>query len=438
MIANAEARCKAIGKSASWVIPAALSSNKSKLWHEICVHGRRHISWFSAKPLLVPRNDSTNTMNEHLKKQSDIICKKNSRTELGNIKATVGNDNLNDNISTNFLLSKEDESRFFTPICANLEDENLQTKKITNNIFRQSSTLNVADHGCEADAQNCNNKTTRDDILNIVERKDWIQRVYSNIKSTFRDLHVTIQSWSATTLDSYSLGNIFALNESIPAADAMSYNTVFFARKDSKSKIRKKIEEFCTQRKNRKKPSRDDICNKRKRSCKAAKKDICQKREKCQKKEKLCQKKEKPCQEKEKPCQERKKPDCSKRKKWVLTKQKRVVCEQKKSDKDKVCDCRTTRKVEPQEKPCIRRKDDDTYSCEDQPCTKPKDCKSILDSCETFCKEKKKKDSEKHDRTEIKKVAPCKKQCPTVVKAPGCPEDDEKKRGSRKYSTYVS
>lgn len=525
-------RFKAFGKSASWVIPAALSSNKSKMLHGISIHGRRHMSWFPYKTLHLGRTNLTRMMNEHLQTHSNMLCNKTTRSKLRNLKPMLRD---KDDFSSKF--PSIEEPRGFTSICANSEKGNLQPNKIMNDIFRQSSALNV-NYGYEAKAHyNRNNTSTSKNMLNITEAKDWIQRMYSNIKFTFRDLHVAI--WSQSDGYSLQLENIPALCEPIPVADVTSDSTVLFARKDSKSKIRQKIEEFCKQRKDSltRKSNGENICNKRERSC-TTKKDICQR--------------EKP-EKKEKSYHDKKKPDCS-RPKYMVAKHKKVVCAQKKNDKSEIHDC--SGKKEAREQPCTRRKDDtckkstappkvppctqpkvdickptwdsckDTSKpdscrtilddCEDKPCTKPKDhiCKSILDSCEdesctkpkdkpcksicdtcdtcykekeknfctesgdnecrksvykkysksdqykrdkkcwqdkdekisckqevrrecqevkkTVCEGKKKEEKEKHhDCTEIKKTEPSKKkECSTVVKAPDCPEDNEKKRGS--------
>jgi len=350
IIANVEARCKGIGKyRTNWIIPAALSSNKSKSLHEFGIHGKRHMSQFSVKDPLVAKNGSTNAMNERLQ-QSNTVHEKNSRAKLENVEATLGNGNF----SNKFLSSNKNEPGFFTLICTNLKDGDWQIKTIAD--ISGQPTLNIANSGYKADARN-RNRSMRNDILNIIEGKGLIGQVYSNIKYIFQHFRVTIRSRSISELYSYILQNSFALNE--PIVNVASNSTVFFARKDSKSRIRKKIEEFYRKKPFKKGQSKtDNICHQRKK-CSKERKDTCEK------------KKQMPCGKKERPCQEKRKTVCC-----TETKQKKTVCESTCDSEKK--DCHT-----PKEK----------VSCTDKkvpPCTQPKDCKdsqSTLDYDAESCRQ---------------------------------------------------
>ncbi|XP_067211163.1 putative autophagy-related protein 11 isoform X1 [Linepithema humile] len=418
IFSSTEARCRTTGKSANWVTDWV----KSKLLHEICNHSRGYVSWFFIKAFAV-NNVSINLINNHLLKKKNIIDNKNTKS-------------------------------YFSIKCKN------------NDILV---------------ALNRNSKAITGDTLNTVEEENWIQRISCKIKSILPDLHAKIRSRSTTVLNLYYSENIFAVNESIPISEVIS-NRIFFASKDcdSKSSIRRKIEEFCIQRKKsfRKKADKDDICKKRERSCKTAEK-------KCQKKEKTCGKKE---------------IDCSKRRKQTCEEQRKVSCKKRKGlDKD-VRDCRKTREMKPQEEPSKEYKDCDTSktkedfcqrqrrveqtqtSCaksatikqtekdickkseedeyqrsydENDKCTKEKKRRKEEDekaSCKQkqkeTCQEKKKTDceeekkSKKSECSEIRKIDLCKKkECPPVTKAPSCSDSsgktDEREKTCRKYSTYA-
>nr|XP_012214529.1 PREDICTED: uncharacterized protein LOC105667358 [Linepithema humile] len=299
IFSSTEARCRTTGKSANWVTDWV----KSKLLHEICNHSRGYVSWFFIKAFAV-NNVSINLINNHLLKKKNIIDNKNTKS-------------------------------YFSIKCKN------------NDILV---------------ALNRNSKAITGDTLNTVEEENWIQRISCKIKSILPDLHAKIRSRSTTVLNLYYSENIFAVNESIPISEVIS-NRIFFASKDcdSKSSIRRKIEEFCIQRKKsfRKKADKDDICKKRERSCKTAEK-------KCQKKEKTCGKKE---------------IDCSKRRKQTCEEQRKVSCKKRKGlDKD-VRDCRKTREMKPQEEPSKEYKDCDTSKTKEDFCQRQRRVEQTQTSC---------------------------------------------------------
>ncbi|KYM98263.1 Sex-regulated protein janus-A, partial [Cyphomyrmex costatus] len=358
------------------------------------------------------------------------------------------------------------------------------------------SSLNFINYKRENNGEvisvNCDSETMTDDTLNVVEQENWIQRTCSKIKSILLNLHAKIRFHSTTASDSYCLENIFVVNQVIPFSDIIS-NNILFASKDfevdkPKAGIRRKIQEYCMQRKRTLKKNR-------------AKNDICKRREKsCGKMEDKYQKREKIC--------EKKKTDCSGRIKWAGKRQNVVSCKRRKSSCDKkyTRDCRKPRerKVEIQEDPCKPKKDDiprtEKDLCREQPrerkvevqkapCKKEKDdtSRTEADPCskshslkqEQTCYElhdaspcrlekkrdikkkdgyelhdtspcrlekkkdiktkeepekkkeiKKKEEIKKPDCSEIKKVDPCeKKPCPTVKKLPEC-SDDTKRKGS--------
>ncbi|KYQ57412.1 Sex-regulated protein janus-A [Trachymyrmex zeteki] len=304
-------------------------------------------------------------------------------------------------------------------------------------------------------------ETMTNDTLNVVEQENWIRRTYFKIKSILPDLHAKIRFHSATASDSYCSENIFVVNQVIPFSDIISNNAILFASKDyeadkPRTGIRRKIQEFCMQRKRTLKKNRE-------------KNDICKKREKS------CEKRE-----------TEKRTDCSGRIKWAGKRQNVVSCKRRKSSCDKKYsrDCRKPRerreeiqedpckpkkddtsrtekdpcrvqprerKVEIQEDPCKKKKDD-TSRTEEDPCSGPLSMKQeqtyyeLHDAspCRTEKKKdikkkeepekkkeiKKKEEIKKPDCLEIKKVDPCKKKpCPAVKKLPEC-SDDTKGKGS--------
>lgn len=330
-----------------------------------------------------------------------------------------------------------------------------------------SSSLNFTNRKRENNREvvslNRDSETITDNTLNVVEQENWIQRICSKIKSILPDLHAKIRLHSTTASDSYCSENIFAVNQVIPFSDIISNNAILFASKDCeddrpKIGIREKIQEFCMQRKRSLKKNRD-------------KNDICQKRQKCNT-ERKCQKRENIC--------ERKKIDCSERRKRTGDRQNVVSCKRRKNSRDKenARDCRKTRerKVEVQEDSCKQKKDDTSRTKKDpcsgqspmkqketlyklhntDPCRVDKkeeietkelhdtdpcrlDKKKEIEKKEWHdtdpCKLDKKKEIEKKEETkkpdceEIKKVDLCKKKtCPTVKRAPDCPEDDAKRK----------
>ncbi|XP_011874124.1 PREDICTED: uncharacterized protein LOC105565488 [Vollenhovia emeryi] len=288
-----------------------------------------------------------------------------------------------------------------------------------------SSLSNFVNHERENNREvvsfNCEGKTMTHDTLNVVEQENWIQQTCSKIKSILPDLHAKIRLHSTIALDSYCSENIFAVNHAISFSDIISNSAIHFASKDCeddkpKIDIRKKIQEFCMQRKRTLKKNRD-------------KNDICKKREKCETKRK-CSKREQIC--------ERRRIDCSESRKRTDKRQDVVPCKERKRscDKKSVRDCHKTRerKMKVQEEPCKQVKKDDISRVEEDPYRGQRPMKQeetlykLHDTspCRSEKKEeiKEKEEIKKPDCTEIKKVDPCeKKTCPTVKKAPECSDD---------------
>lgn len=287
-----------------------------------------------------------------------------------------------------------------------------------------SSSLNVINDKCENNREvgsfNRDSETMTDGTLNVVEQENWIQRTCSKIKSILPDLHAKIRLHSTTASESYCSENSFAVNQLIPFSDIISNSAILFASKDyedDKPKInfRKKVQEFCMQRKRSLKRNRD-------------KNDICKKRERCKTMKQKCQKREKIC--------ERKRIDCSEKRK----RRNVVSCERRKTscDKESVRDCRKTheQKIKDQEDPCKPKKDDISRTeedpCRGQPPVKQEETFYKLhdfDPCRLEKKEVKKKEEIKTpDCSKIKEVESCeKKTCPTVKKVPECSEDKKEK-----------
>lgn len=273
-------------------------------------------------------------------------------------------------------------------------------------------------------ASNSNSKMTTSDTLNIIKEENWIQQISFKIKSIFT-AHVKIRSYLSAILNPYSLENTFAVNERIPVSDIIFSSKVLFASKECESKfdIRKKIQEFCAQQKKkslRKKIDKDDICKKRERSC-----VMSEKKEKCQKGEMY----------------EKKEIDCSKRGTRTFKEQNVVSCGRRKSSCDKnVRDCHKTRKAESQADRCKQKKNDDTSRTRKDLCKRQDIMKQeqipYKQQEQDLCKKEKREKKEEKEKieeikkpacSEIKQVKPCeKKDCLTVKKAPGCPENEKK------------
>lgn len=304
-------------------------------------------------------------------------------------------------------------------------------QKIYSRIKFPSSSLNFVSHKSgnnrEVASFNRDSGPMTDDTLNVVEQENWIQRTCCKIKSILPNLHAKIRLHSPTASDSYCSENIFAVDQVIPFSDIISNSPVLFASKDCeddgrKNGIRKKIQEFCMQRKGSLKKNRD-------------KNEICKKREKYKTKEK-CQKRE------ENICEKRKRIDCPERKKQNQT-QNVISCKRTESscDKKRTRYCCKTReqKVAVQEDPCKQKKDDvpkiEEDPCHRQPLVKHETFYELHDSdpCRPDKKVeiKKKEEIKKPDcLEEIKEVKPCeKKTCPPVKKVPECPKDDTKGKG---------
>lgn len=328
------------------------------------------------------------------------------------------------------------------------------------------------------------NSTITDDI---VEEGNWIQRTSFKVKSMLPDMRAKIRSRSAIASNPYRSTNAFATNEAISVSNALPDSMVLFASRDTKSRIRSKIEELCTQRKKnmRKKADKDDICKKKKeRSCRMEKK--------CQKREKICQRDKVDCSESRKRTCEKRETVCSESGGSTCRKKDTRDCRKTREDKlrEQLCKpqykdadtCRTkenpceSRRAEQRRSSCEEARDEDQLrsrlcktpcgkdrkpSCgkrdEGERCMKDKKCGRDTDEdkeetmrrkCEgkkkkMTCTEERKKveESKKSDCSEIKKIDPCKKkECPTVTKAPGCTESDGMKdemgKNCRKYSTY--
>ncbi|TGZ37533.1 Sex-regulated protein janus-A [Temnothorax longispinosus] len=303
-------------------------------------------------------------------------------------------------------------------------------RKIYSRMKFPSSSLNFINHKRENNREailfNCDSGTMTDDTLNVVEQENWIKRTCSKIKSILPDLHAKIRLHSTIASDSYCSENIFAVNQVIPFSDIISNSVILSASKDCeddrpKDSIRKKIQEFCMQRKKSLRKNRDEN-------------DICKKRERC----KTTKGK---YQEREKICEKRKRIDCSEKRKQAAKRQDVDICKGRKSscDKKSVRDCRKTRerKVEVQEDPCKRKKDDISRTGEDpgrgqrpvkqeqtfyelhdpDPCRADK--KEAIKKKDEIKKEeiKRKEEIKKPDCSETKKVEPCeKKMCPPVKK----------------------
>ncbi|XP_011063395.1 PREDICTED: uncharacterized protein LOC105151402 [Acromyrmex echinatior] len=207
---------------------------------------------------------------------------------------------------------------------------------------------------------------TTDDTLNVVEQENWIRRTCSKIKSILPDLQAKIRFHSTTASDSYCSENIFVVNQVISFSDIISNAILFTSRDDeadkSRAGIRRKIEEFCMQRKKTLKKNKEN--------------DMCKKREK------LYEKRDRECQKKEK------KTACTGKIKWAGKKQNAVSCNKKKSSCNEKYprDCHIPCEAEIQEDPCKPKKD--TCRTKEDPCERKVEiredpCKPKKDICKT-------------------------------------------------------
>ncbi|KAG5307153.1 JANA protein, partial [Acromyrmex insinuator] len=249
---------------------------------------------------------------------------------------------------------------------------------------------------------------TTDDTLNVVEQENWIRRTCSKIKSILPDLQAKIRFHSTTASDSYCSENIFVVNQVISFSDIISNAILFTSRDDeadkSRTGIRRKIEEFCMQRKKTLKKNKEN--------------DMCKKREK------LYEKRDRECQKKEK------KTACTGKIKWAGKKQNAVSCNKKKSSCNEKYprDCHIPCEAEIQEDPCKPKKDTYVPKIKEDPCAGPhstkqeQTCYELHDAspCRLDKKKdiKKKEEIKKPDCSQIKYVDPCKKK--EEIKKPDC------------------
>jgi len=277
----------------------------------------------------------------------------------------------------------------------------------------------------EVDSFSHDSETMTDDTLNVVEQENWIRRTCSKIKSILPDLQAKIR-FHSTTSDSYCSENIFVVNQ-VPFFDIISNNAILFAKdyKADKQKvgIRRKIQEFCMQRKRtlKKNTENNDFCNKKKKS--REEREI-----------------ENNCQNREKRTDGNRKIKCTGKKQNVLSYKGR----NKKYSRNWRKSCEP--KAEIQEDPCKPKKDIpriEKDSCHEQPRERKVEIQEDLrkkkkdDSCKTkedlyktkedFCKTKEDPYKTKEDPCKTKedpyktKEDPCKtKKDPYKTKEDPC------------------
>ncbi|KYM76362.1 hypothetical protein ALC53_13389 [Atta colombica] len=244
----------------------------------------------------------------------------------------------------------------------------------------------------EVDSFNHDSETMTDDTLNVVEQENWIRRTCSKIKSILPDLQAKIRFHSTTHSDSYCSENIFVVNQ-VPFFDIISNNAILFAKdyKADKQKvgIRRKIQEFCMQRKRtlKKNIENNDFCNKKEESCEEREiEHKCQNREK--RKIKCTGKKQNVLSYKGR------NNSCNKKysRNWRKSCEPKAEiqedpCKPKKDipriEKDPCHEQPRERKEEIQEDLCKKKKDDPCKIKEDPCKTKEDPCKTKEDPCKT-------------------------------------------------------
>lgn len=406
-----EKRSSNVEKSKNWTIPAALSDKKPKMLYGLVRQRRKPLTNFFSRFFEVRNNDLADDYYSKLSgwKIDRIDCAANQKAlkessrDKSRRKWSCRENRSNVSTSVSDLAAGSLEGTESSMIVENSRSlEQLENRTIARRSAESSSRDIIEGRvtttsNSESEIETSENEST--------------QKISSKIALFLENLKINGQrSHSLSSLVSYNLESLFTDVEVAPILKHPTPTSILFSSSDSDCKlsIKDKLKKICGKKKSRKE---DEICKKRKckgmdaaKSCgKKNEPPACKKRDEC-KKQPTCDKDvEDPC----KPCrsEEHHGPTCKKYK------------EESKYD------------------PCDKLWNDETHG---QRCKKQqKKKKTTTDTC---CQKKEESyDTKKKEKPKKSEKA----KCPPVVRAPGCPQDDDKSGGTgrgsfRRYSTFDS